>query len=273
MSAPGRILRLSVPRYSIVCVACIAFSLLFAVPAAVAQTLQGRVVETGSNLPIDGASIQLVTTDGQVVSATVADESGQFVVSASDGGEYRVRITHIGYRTADLGPVELRDGATTAVVLRLAANAIPLDALTIEAEALLPSLNRVGFYDRKKLGHGRFIDRHDIERRSPRRATDLLRGLPGVRLVRRQGGFDVALRAGGLVTFSVRADDVCYPPVFLDGIVVSHSKAAASDRLDLDSILPGDIEGIEVYSGPAQVPPQYGGAHSGCGVVLSWTRR
>jgi hypothetical protein len=35
---------------------------------------------------------------------------------------------------------------------------------------------------------------------------------------------------------------------------------------------PDNIEAIEVYNGVAQVPAQYGGAHSACGVVLIWLR-
>jgi outer membrane receptor for ferrienterochelin and colicin len=44
-------------------------------------------------------------------------------------------------------------------------------------------------------------------------------------------------------------------------------------RDDLDAVPHQDIEAIEVYASPSEIPAQYGGANSACGVVLIWTRR
>jgi hypothetical protein len=35
---------------------------------------------------------------------------------------------------------------------------------------------------------------------------------------------------------------------------------------------PKDIAGIEVYAGPATIPPHFAGGRSSCGVVVVWTR-
>lgn len=37
-------------------------------------------------------------------------------------------------------------------------------------------------------------------------------------------------------------------------------------------ISPQHVEGIEVYRRPAELPAQYSGARSGCGVILTWSR-
>jgi hypothetical protein len=92
---------------------------------------------------------------------------------------------------------------------------------------------------------------------------------------------DVLLRAGGLISMSdKRANFSCMPPVFLDGMLVSSNtpmtgltERTGPVRYDIDSLHWQDIEAIEIYAGPAQVPPQYGGAHSACGVILFWTRK
>jgi len=39
-----------------------------------------------------------------------------------------------------------------------------------------------------------------------------------------------------------------------------------------ETVVPGDVEGIEIYLGPSEVPPIFGGIGSGCGVVVVWTR-
>jgi hypothetical protein len=41
---------------------------------------------------------------------------------------------------------------------------------------------------------------------------------------------------------------------------------------DFDVIHPNNVEAIEVYRSPAEVPPQYGGAEAACGVILLWRR-
>ena len=35
---------------------------------------------------------------------------------------------------------------------------------------------------------------------------------------------------------------------------------------------PRDLAGIEVYAGPATIPPQFNGYNRGCGVILVWTK-
>jgi len=43
---------------------------------------------------------------------------------------------------------------------------------------------------------------------------------------------------------------------------------------DIEQMLPKDVCGVEVFKGPARLPPQFGGLRtdSGCGMILLWTR-
>ena len=153
------------------------------------------------------------------------------------------------------------------MVLKIAHDAVPLDALSVEVEARNAWLERSGFYERRQLGSGIFIDRAAIERRSQRRTSDILRTVSGVRVTATYDGVDIMMRSAGKTSIVNRN---CRPPIYVDGIIVA---APLGDRIDLHAILPGDIEAIEAYSGPAQVPPKYGGAYAACGVVLIWTRK
>ena len=58
----------------------------------------------------------------------------------------------------------------------------------------------------------------------------------------------------------------CPPQYFVDGIPASN--------FDIDEVLPGDVEAVELYSGAAGVPPQYNrfNGTSICGTILIWTR-
>jgi hypothetical protein len=63
--------------------------------------------------------------------------------------------------------------------------------------------------------------------------------------------------------------DYCYPRVYLDGVEVSQQEIPNINRFT-----PDQLEAIEVYSGAAQVPPEYNRLNKAhCGVVLLHSRR
>ena len=67
-------------------------------PEAFTGTLQGRVVDANSGEPLEGAHVWLV----DLALGGVVDRLGEFAVPALPTGEYAVRISHVGYRAADL---------------------------------------------------------------------------------------------------------------------------------------------------------------------------
>lgn len=81
-----------------------------------------------------------------------------------------------------------------------------------------------------------------------------------------------------LTSYSLRThlqgQRICWPRIYLDGTVVERGgfrePLGAFDAL----VRANNVEGIEVYSSPAEIPVQYGGATgSACGVYLIWTKR
>ena len=70
---------------------------------------------------------------------------------------------------------------------------------------------------------------------------------------------------------SLRGD--CPYRVFLDGVLVVSDAFKDDANWARDLVRPDDVEAIEVYSRPSEIPVQYGGAQGGCGVVLLWTKR
>jgi outer membrane receptor for ferrienterochelin and colicin len=146
-----------------------------------------------------------------------------------------------------------------------------LEPTTVTAEAPVPSLVANGFYDRQRGGTGLFLDRQAIERRSgARELGDLLRAIPGVTV-----DFNGLIRLRGIRTGAASACGA--PLVFLDGIAVNRREAASGvpDPSQWQrSIDPDDIEAIELYRSPAEVPARYNsGGTAACGVILIWGRR
>jgi hypothetical protein len=61
----------------------------------------------------------------------------------------------------------------------------------------------------------------------------------------------------------VRAPARCAPEYIVD---------ERTDNMFGPSVPIRDIEAIEVYLGPSDVPGEFAGSNSGCGVVVIWTR-
>lgn len=59
----------------------------------------------------------------------------------------------------------------------------------------------------------------------------------------------------------------CLPEVYLDGV-----PAPGARQID-QLITPMDIEAVEIYRSPSEVPARFTTAASQCGVILIWSRR
>jgi TonB family protein len=115
-----------------------------------------------------------------------------------------------------------------------------------------------GFKERSTKGVGYFITRERLEKLNSFRMVDVIRDVPGVRLrTLRGGGTSLTLRGAQ-----------CPPLVFVDG------NPASAGVVDLEMFDLGMVEGIEVYSGLASIPPEFVTARGidRCGVVAIWSK-
>jgi hypothetical protein len=220
-----------------------------------AQTVSGRLLDAATAQPIAAGTMALLS-DGTAVATVVTDTAGRFVLNAGRSGSYRLRAERIGYRTAETLPLDLTEGDTVMVEFRLSVDAVAMNPITVTGHSRRPAGQLGGFYDRMRSGiGGAFITREEIEERRPIDTTDLLRTIPGV--------FVTAGARGGTIV-RVRGD--CSPRVFLDGLPIQLM------GMSIDNLVrPMDLEGIEVYRGPAELPAQF--AHGACGAIVLWTRR
>ena len=108
-------------------------------------------------------------------------------------------------------------------------------------------------------GEGHYITREEIESRNTSRLTDVVRNVPGIRIMRTRGGNGVRFVSAA----SMRLN--CAPMIWLDG--------QRAPGMELDEITASDIEGIELYSGPSQTPLRFSqNQQSTCGTIVIWTR-
>jgi hypothetical protein len=214
-----------------------------------------------------GAIVELRRGDARtrVVRTTNTDVNGGFRFIDVDSGSIELRVRRVGFRPETL-QVDVPQVDGGAVVVPLERIAQVLRGVVVHARS--GALNVVttpllGFERRRAAGLGHFITRTDIDRRRPQRTSDLMRSIAGVVLEQGDGGVLVPRFRSSLV-----ARQACNPMYWLDG------SPLGSMPLDLDAISPSAIEGIEVYSGIATVPPALRGPGGSavCGVIAVWTR-
>ena len=223
--------------------------------------IDGLVTDTLLN-PLGSAAISVVGIDARVVTS----ENGRFRMLQVPPGQYLLVARRIGYAPTS-GIIQVPSDDTLRLSYTLLRSANLMDTVRIKERRV--SLRMAEFEGRRMQGVGQFITLEDIEKRGSREASDFLRTLKGVevsRLTNEAFAGTVALsrREGG----SVGGDGsgACAMQVFLDGIVMPRF-------FNLDLLPPPKlISGIEVYSGAATAPSQFGGADRRCGMILIWTR-
>lgn len=239
--------------------------LAIACSEAKAQRVEGRVVDATTGGPVPGALLRMRALTGDTVWSTVADHSGRFILRAAQPGSFMVEAQSLGYLPSQVGPIRIEDSRATIVELRLSGSAIPLEGIRVIAQPQNPTLERAGFYSRKRSGYGVFMDRAEIERRADLGMRGLFRGRAGIRIMYTSGGRAVIVLRGGVAS-SMRGGSYCPARVLINGV------DAYDFDLELDLNVDA-IEGVEIFPGASSVPAEFGGSGSLCGVVLFWLRR
>lgn len=248
-------------------VASSALSLLLTVPLA-AQTVRGVLSDDVTGRPIVAGKITLLQETKSQGTVTT-DSTGAFAVEAASDGHFRLKAEALGFTTLTTDTFRVAVGEEVQVELRMAADAIPLEPLTVTTRSFPPSpyLVASGFYDRKRAGIGTFLTRADWADRSFSRLSDIFRRMPGMHI-------DPMGSSGrGSASRSGRSVSRCQPLLVLDGVITTIGGHSRAD-IPLDDVINiADIEGLELYRGSSEVPMQFN-VHTGdCGALLIWTRR
>ena len=215
----------------------------------------GVVRDASTGQPIPAA---VVTIDGTVTVAT--NVSGSFRVSELASGRHLVHVKRIGYKRAVVNVDLPEHQPGVELDIRLEPIPVELPAVVVEGERTLYAYGRLkDFYERRRRGVGHFITRWDIEKRLPRVATDVLRGIGSLRITPGPLGLNQIELADPSMS--------CRSPIyFLDG---THIRANSLDEV----LTPQDIEGIEIYTRVSEIPVEFSiQSGSACGVIAVWTR-
>jgi hypothetical protein len=247
---------------------------LAATPLA-AQTVRGRVLDAASGEGIAAAEVQALTLEGRDAgrARTAADGSFQFALRAA--GTVRIQAQRTGYRTTltDTLPVAPREAVEVEV--RLSTAAVAIEPLRVTARVEPPkrrNLELDGFYERERMGIGKYVRREEIESRPTMNLAQVLARVQGTAIQYRGSKQYIYFPRNGRPRLdpSLRGppQNVCLPRLYVDG-----SRVTYDANNDINSVVnPGQVEAIEVFRGPSEIPVQYNDSNSMCGVILIWTR-
>lgn len=223
--------------------------------------IDGVVTDT-LDQPLTSAEVAVVGTSARVVTG----ENGRFRMLQVPPGQYLLVVRRIGFAPTS-GIIEVPAADTLRLAYTLTRSSAMLD--TVKTFERRVSLRMVEFEQRRAQGAGQFVTREEIERRGSLQVYDFLRNMRTIEVSRITDQL-----FGGMVALSRReagsvlgeGAGACPMQVFLDGIVLPRF-------FNLELLPPPkQIAGIEVYSGAASIPPQFGGPDRRCGVVAVWTR-
>ena len=237
-------------------------ALVSAVPSASdGQTIRGRLLEFGSDEPIEMGMLVMISADGDSVAASLSDARGYFEVSADDPGSYLLDGSAFGYNASRVGLFELGRGGEMSVEFRLWATPLTIDGVVVESLVQEPVLVRNGFYRRMGQGVGTFFSPEEIQGSNARRAIDMLQGLAGVRMrIDPVDGERLMVRG---------SQGYCTPTLLIDGTRVTW----AGTSMRLDELIPMEtVHAMELHRGISGMPIEFGSFES-CGVIVFWTKR
>lgn len=215
--------------------------------------LIGKVTDSlGIGLP--GAELTLFHSEK--IHAITGD-SGDFRIAGLPPGTNVFNVRRLGFEPASFTAV-LKPGKTHRATLRLSATAHELPTVAVADTA--NKSHWLDVFDRRRgTNPGIFFTRADIEKKNARMGTDIVRNVPGIRLIPVRGG------SGYKVTMNRGAGArPCYPQMFYHNTPYSG---------DLDDFIAEDIEALEVYVGVSEIPPELDkGGRGICGAIVVWTR-
>jgi hypothetical protein len=227
--------------------------------------LSGSVIDKATREPLGNVTV-VNLLDGK---STITDSSGAFRFEKLPAGIVRFLFRVQGFPQQGLvvalaqgEAMERRVEMDSSTVVAAAPPSPPLPSsqvqqLTRVTVVETPSLGPrfANFERRKKTGAGQYVVREEIEKMGANMLSDVVRSMRGVALDC-GGGRGCAIRM-------VRAPMQCPPEYVVDDNV---------DNMFGPTVPVRDIEAIEVYTGPSEVPGEYAGRNAGCGVIVIWTR-
>jgi hypothetical protein len=250
-----------------------ALSLAAATSTALGQSVFRGVVTDEQSVPLKAVYVELVDSAGTMKDHFITDSVGEFHLRAPRDvvGPFFVSASLVGYAPINRIRVRVRKSEDVQIAIHMTIEPTMLSPVYVVARARHQSGMLDEFYDRahlvKRTGLGHILEYDELQSQV---------GLNLLQLLEHNGWVKSGRINNDATSFRVPLMRNCIPTVFLNTMHV------APDQLE--NIEPADLEGVEVYRGPEEVPAAYaaqavvptmlpdGSEISGaCGAIFLWT--
>lgn len=223
-----------------------------------AQTIRGRLVDDATDGVIPGASLTLLTEDGDVLDRALSDSLGVFLLDA-ELGPLHIEAQRIGYRTTRSLRFDMNRLDTLDVEFRIDAEAVLLAPILVTAT---DPPGRDLFEERMDLGEGFFYTPALIDSIRPAEyVAEIFRARDRRTWMRWSWGLREDGSSGPLPSvYSYLGRNGCMHLV-VDRVPVARPFFEASSSPwgvpPLSSLTPDDLVAVEVYRAPHELPPGF----------------
>jgi hypothetical protein len=222
-----------------------------------------------------------------------SDSTGRYAIFTIPKGNQVVVVRALGFRP-ETTTVAVKDSIDTVADFILQRTVAELPAVKATADDRSSVLDHQGFYERRQMGAGTFLDRADVAKFENGSLDRALVKVPGIQLIRGHGNHAWAVTSrnqpaginprcslcrpvplDSLLTrtdIELGAGRGCYMDVYLDGAPVYWMSEPPMPLFDLNDLHPAHVEAIEFYKSASQMPTRFNRTSAGCGAILIWTR-
>ncbi len=113
-------------------VSVISYSQPMPIEANRTVTVSGKVVEAGTNVPLEYATVSFLTSDGTIAGGGITDLEGSYAVKI-ETGVYDIRFDYISYKTVTLAKQQISKN-TTLPTVRMELDSESLEEVVVVAE-------------------------------------------------------------------------------------------------------------------------------------------
>ncbi len=209
---------------------------------ATSRGLVGVVTDTARH-PLAGVQVFVVGSSR----AATTDSDGRFVLPDAPAGPFRVAFRRLGF-APDTVRMDPRTGGGRVATPTLRPIAVQLAPTIVTATPEFQSAKLAGFYRRRRAGRGQFLTHAEFEASAPPDLASVLRRFHSLELEQTPGGLLVR-STRGMAVRNMRLT-ACAMRIGVDGQLMPGDFRI--DELPIDQ-----VQAIEVYAGPASVPPEF----------------
>ncbi len=221
----------------------------------------GHVVDQDSGDPVAGVEVEVEGLDAR----SVTNGRGVFQIPDVPWGTHTLVLQHPFYGEQTQS-VRVVGGRAHDLRVYLTPKPVEMPPILVRVKPRSWYREMQELEHRINLGLGHIMTRSEIENKQPQHLADVLRDIPGVEVEQRgssiSGQFLVQMRNAQNM-----AGQPCPPAIWIDGVKWRYSNDLFTNILGIE------LDVVEVYRGPAEVPGEFLDSSAQCGAVIVWTRR